>query len=670
MHRLLFAVTVIAVLNIPGLSQETRYRAPLAPPRAHYTIECNIDVEANTLSGVEVVRFRNTSSSPMGRIAFDWEYVSFRMMKATLAGEQLTPLSGTEHSESSGFTVLQLPSPASPGSQIELRVEFSRSLSDVPRSVLEEQKSGEGNNITLTDWHPRLSWGFPTHDAYDVDITATPGYTIAASGRYNTKGPGYFHVANARSFGLFLGKGLLVSGATAGDVQIRCLYTARGEEAARLILATTVDAVNFYRQFLGFYPTESITIVPGFDFPAGGYPIATALAAVHGQERFSERPPIHWQWITAHEIGHMYWGEYVLDNDYPLSWLTIGLGIYTDREFIRSKKLSLEKYDELMKRYSESVLKYLNTTVDLTPEQVDELEIDYNNVVVHGKGYGIISALATVVGKESFERILRRTQQEYGGKRLDSFSFRALCESESGQDLEWFFDQWLRSNKYLSYEIISKESVKQGATYRSTVKVKRVGTLSMPVIVGAYFQDGSHQLGLTDRLLETNILSFESASPLMEVQLDPNKELPLVAALPEKPITSVDELSAAISRLPWKNPGTQALAVYQKTKELNYTGANPWAWLGLKLFDSQYYAESLDAFRRGSAVAAKGSPWEFGSLVWQGHLLDLLGKREEALEAYRKALAKEGGNALNHGQYGMVVNKAWVEKRLAKPFLR
>ncbi len=48
------------------------------------------------------------------------------------------------------------------------------------------------------------------------------------------------------------------------------------------------------------------------DYPAGGYPVATSLVVIHGEEQMEKKPEALFRWITAHETGHMYWSEYVL----------------------------------------------------------------------------------------------------------------------------------------------------------------------------------------------------------------------------------------------------------------------------------------------------------------------------------------------------------------------
>ena len=56
--------------------------------------------------------------------------------------------------------------------------------------------------------------------------------------------------------------------------------------------------------------------------------------------------------------------------------------------------------------------------------------------------------------------------------------------------------------------------------------------------------------------------------------------------------------------------------------------------------------------------------------AWQGMMLDLLGRREEALEQYRQALAKPGRAVSNMTVFHLLVDKAFIEQRLKTPFER
>jgi hypothetical protein len=628
---------------------------PASLPHCYYNITCRIDTAQKNLNGSEVVRIKNPTNRPMHRLALDWSVNNRQTLRITVKGIPVAVLTDSGQTNLTTPILFDLPQALAGGASMELELAFSQS---VPQLV-------EQDNILLTKWFPRLWWGVKTQDDFDVRIDIPSTYALTTSGRYDEQS-GTYHAENIVTFGLFLGKGLHVAEATAGDVLVRCLYTARADTCAHLILRTATDAINFYRQWLGFYPYKSLSIVPGFDEPMGGYNAATSLAVIHGEERMSQKPEIHWQWITAHEVGHMYWGEYVMEKDSP-GWLWIGLGIYADREYIRARGLSLQMHRELMNRYIQGVREHVNTTVAITPEERHDVNFDFNNIVTHGKGFSIISALANYLGKETFGRIYMRCLKEFGGKRLGAAEFQLVCEAESSENLGWFFDAWVHSNEYLSYQVTSQNCMKEDDKYVSTISVERLGTMKMPVPVVCYFEDGTSQQSVTDRLLDVNNLHLTSKSRLSRVRIDPDSELAIIVPPPE---LTQEELTKKISLLPWSGAGKEALTVFRKAQELQPKGEDTWFKLGLMLYDGAYYQQALEAFKRTVAVSGDSSNAKFGALVWQGHIFDILGQREDALQKYRSALAIEAGQELMHGQYDIVINRKWVEERTQKPFQR
>jgi len=167
-------------------------------------------------------------------------------------------------------------------------------------------------------------------------------------------------------------------------------------------------------------------------------------------------------------------------------------------------------------------------------------EFDFNNVVIHGKGLATVSALANLVGKGAFERVYKRCLKEFAGRPMGSRDLQALCEKEAEQDLAWFFDAWVRSDRFLSYEVASQNCVKQGDTFESAVRVKRLGTLRMPIPIEARFVDGTTQRKTADRDADETTLRFRSASHLREAVIDPDNELAIIVPPPgKKPAATV-----------------------------------------------------------------------------------------------------------------------------------
>ncbi|NIM14690.1 MAG: hypothetical protein GTO45_21915 [Candidatus Aminicenantes bacterium] len=651
--RLRVSIIFICLVLVQQVSAGQKFRVPAEPPKAHYKIEARIDISNHMVEGQEKILFINSSSRPISLLAFDWAIKDSRSIEIDINGNPLALAVPEKKPTISSPLLYMLPEPINPGSTVELNVKF--------KAV--DLIGHNDKEIKLIRWYPRLWWeGLPTHDTYEVKLDIPPGYALAASGRLNKK-TGYYENKGVRTFGIYLGKDLKTEKKDVEGILITALFTEKGWECANLCLETAADVVKFYKNWLDFYPFNFLYIIPGASRPMGGYPFASGIVVIHGQEQFKKKPLLHWKWITAHEIGHQYWGEYVLEDDVP-GWLWIGMGIYADREYVMSRNLGLTKHTGLMNRYIKGVRKRFDTTVDIPEAQLKRLQYDHNNVVVHGKGYSIISALECVLGKETFERIYKKCLKDYGGKRLGYKTFWRVCEEESGQNLKWFFNQWVRSNKYLSYQVISQESIKKNKKYISRVKVECVGSLRMPIPVKAVFEDGSSQIKFTNRLFKVNHLEFESKARLKEVILDPDKKL---AVLKTPLLLTVEELPDNISDLPWTDAGEDALKLFERAKDLKLEKTYPWFKLGLTLFDGGYYKESFYAFQKVS-VLNPSKFYHFTALVWMGHLNDLLGTREEALKYYQEALTYDTGDTMRHDQYRLQINRKWVEERLKTPF--
>jgi len=167
-------------------------------------------------------------------------------------------------------------------------------------------------------------------------------------------------------------------------------------------------------------------------------------------------------------------------------------------------------------------------------------------------------------------------------------------------------------------------------------------------------------------------LTFESDVPVVDVQLDPEKTLPLKELPPviEPSLASTKlEVAQMIQKLPWTGSGAFAVEAFKKACEFGLTNSDPWGKLGLTLYDGEYYEEALVAFQKVVEFEPE-SIWGFTAHVWQGHLLDLMNRRDEAIEQYQMAQGMGDVGAMRHDQYGLVINQKWVEKRLQTPFQR
>jgi len=348
-------------------------------------------------------------------------------------------------------------------------------------------------------------------------------------------------------------------------------------------------------------------------------------------------------------------------------WLMIGMGLWADREYSRARGLG-DLHPGRLKSYADTVRNGLETAIELPPEQVRRLKFDYNSQVTHNKAFGMVSALAAIVGQETFDRVHTRCLREYAGRGLGTAAFRRIVEEESGQDLGWFFVPLLRTSGYASYEIVEVDKAEEAGGYVARVRIRHAGPIRIPVPVEVRFADGGRVQRWTDRLRAEQILEFRGSSAVAEVTIDPDREFPLVIPPPAK---ELQELIPRILEMPWTGAGDAAVGLYERAVKLGIKDPAILLKLALTLYDGRHYEKALDALARLAAVAKGESPHrQFVAIVWQGIVLDLLGRREEALGRYRDALALGVDLDMRHDQYKLVINRAWVEQRLKQPFHR
>lgn len=660
-RRVLFTGIVLSPIGFGSVLAGTStipYHVPLNPPRAHYSIECAISFDSARISGAENIRLKNTDSRPLSHFAFNWQIGPGQTFSITADEKPVEIINDMSRSEISSPIMVRLGQPLEPGEEMTFAVSYTDTFT---------VDSGE-TEFLFHVWFPRISWGVPHQDDFDVRLSAPDGWTVATSGVFDPQS-GYYHADGVRIFKIYFGKDMLVSERSAGDVLIQAVHTEKGRPCVELILETAVNVINFYRDRFGFYPGKSLSIIPGMDYPAGGYPTATNLIIIHGQERKDEAEDLHWKWITAHEIGHQYWFEYVMpQNRYEIGWLCIGLGIYVDREYTRAAGLARDKHLGFLGQYCGGAREGIDTRADVYGEHVDDLDFDYNNIVIHGKGFSIISTLDRLLGAETFDRIHSRCLAEFGGRRITDHEFQTVCEEESGQDLDWFFDQWVRTARYPAYEIISSDTGAIGGKVLSIAKVEKMGTLMMPVPVTAYFADGTSQTKFISGLLDVELVKFESDSPLREAVLNADSLMAIV--LPPPSEEEID-IRKKLTRFPAHAEMAEIPQLIDRALEIDIRQTLFWGRLGRRLFEWQMYEEALKVFKRRQALLEDlESPWVMSACGWQGMILDLLGRRDEAIGAYQKALETGAERDFAYSGDPVTINIEWLKERLIAPYER
>jgi aminopeptidase N len=226
---------------------------------------------------------------------------------------------------------------------------------------------------------------------------------------------------------------------------------------------------------------------------------------------------------VVHEVAHQWFGNAVTENDWNDIWLSEGFATYFTLLYTEHAE-GRDAFAEGLRRSRATVLR-VETSLPNTPVvhvNHDDAVREPTNALVYQKGAWILHMLRERVGTETFWRGIREYYRRYMNATASTDDFRQIMEQASGQDLTWFFRQWLNRagvpalSGTWRYDAAAKEvvvTVRQTQTadpYRLSLGVGLVPTAGgLPVV---------RQMAIDGRETTTR---FPAATEPSSVVLDP-----------------------------------------------------------------------------------------------------------------------------------------------------
>lgn len=155
--------------------------------------------------------------------------------------------------------------------------------------------------------------------------------------------------------------------------------------------------------------------------------------------------------LTAHELAHQWWGNYVTCGSWADIWINEGFASYS--EYLMFNGLySYNDAQQSMVQNHNSVMQQPGGSVwvqdSLNPNAI------FNGRLVYQKGGAIIHTLRHIVDNDSnFFAMLRAFQAEYANATATGLEFKAFAEDFLSMDLTNFFNEWYFGEGYPSYHV-------------------------------------------------------------------------------------------------------------------------------------------------------------------------------------------------------------------------
>jgi hypothetical protein len=355
------------------------------------------------------------------------------------------------------------------------------------------------------------------------------------------------------------------------------------------------NGLKYFGLWYGQYPYDTLTVVdPPRDSNTGGMEYPTFITG--GTYFWPGEHAFEPEGVTVHEFGHQFWYGMVGNNEFEEAWLDEGFNTYSTGKVLETAygeecgyqqvfgmPVPLQSWFRIQlpefpfagvggiplgsylgcvghPERTSGRLGYLDHAKD------DDL-VRFGWQYLNGGSYVVNSymrpgltlrTLESYLGEETMARVMRTYQQRWRYRHPCTRDFIEVVNEVSGQNMNWFFEQFFYSSNLADYEVSSitneplegkigvyaengnkKTYLEQDAAnafeksknkhYHSTVVVRRLGEAVAPVDVSISFDNGETLKSSWDGKYRWARFVFEKAAKVTSAEVDPERKLALEA---------------------------------------------------------------------------------------------------------------------------------------------
>ncbi|MBH8558441.1 M1 family metallopeptidase [Hymenobacter negativus] len=270
------------------------------------------------------------------------------------------------------------------------------------------------------------------------------------------------------------------------------------------------------------------------------YPVATNVAGVVGGMEYpgivfcgaKSRKASLWS-VTDHEFGHNWFPMIVGSNERKYPWMDEGFNTFIN--ILSSANFNNGEYAKQLNdtaRLVQGNIRYIMDPATVPPYTVpDVTPSNYLGYAAYSKmGYGLFLLRSEILGPERFDYAFRTYIKRWAFKHPQPKDFFRTMNEASGEDLTWFWREWVYNNWTLDQAVTTVAYVNQDPAQGALITVENKGQAAMPVIA-----DVTETSGKTTRVRlpvevwqrsGTWTFRYNSTTPLTLVRLNPTKLLP------------------------------------------------------------------------------------------------------------------------------------------------
>ena len=628
-RKILLAVVALASFAFAPLAAQERGSKSGRIDVDNYSIDAEINPHTQTLTANVKVRFIPLDSD-LSTVSFELNN-AFKVSRVVDdSGRQIPASTSTQD-----FSVrLNFPAPLAKGKPATVTFSYDGRLTGQEESPIYGIKFGAIQNdfaylMYPARWFPVSGYSVDRFTS-DLHITVPTGYHVIASGIGGSQAP---PAAGKTVFSFqytkpsFPGSIAVVQGDPVkvnSEGVTTSLYFRQKQNMANTYGEETGKVMSFLTSLYGLAPQANLTLVETEDGTPNGFsaPGIIFLSPKGIGNQFAAR-------LMANQLARQWWETLASPINRDHLWLENGNARYAELLWDEHANGPSALEQDLHDTYVEAM------TVDSPPliqaGRLDDYSPEYWALTA-GKGAAVLNMLRGVIGNDNFNKLMSSFTEKYGWQSVSTVEFRKLAEEISGQNLQYFFVQWLESSGAPEFKM-DYTVFRTQKGFRVMGKISQdLDTFQMPVDLKIE-TEGNPETKRIDVVGTSSEFTVDTFGKPKTVTIDPSGfVLRWSPSMRVAVAIKRGEQFYAIGEL------GDALKEYQKAIEVNHGSSLAHYRVAEVFFSQNNYQSAANEYRE----AINGDEEPKWTKVWAhiklGNIFDISGQRERAVNEYNQAI--------------------------------
>jgi len=394
---------------------------------------------------------------------------------------------------------------------------------------------------------------------YDVTMTVPNGYVVGASGIRDSIVEGdslttIRHLADdVHDFAWTASEDYLEFEQQWRHVTVRALVRPAHRGQAQRHIDAAIVGLEYFDKWVGEYPYTTLTVVDAIGGANGmEYPTLITAGTTYGLPMGVRALEL----VTIHEFGHQYFYGLLASNEFEEAWLDEGMNSYLESKIVDDAYGSGGVIDLGPLRISDTDFQRL-TYVKSAPSRGAlftrswEYTMGDYGKASYAKPATVMNTLERYWGWDMQQRFLKAYYDTWRFRHPTTRDLQDVAEAVSGEDLDWFFDQFVYGTAVVDFEVDSIANTRlPDDSYRSRVRVHRRFDGIFPVDIELRFANDSTQVVTWDGTDRWKDFTVTSGHRLVEAYIDPEFKVLLdIDRLNNRRVTEADDRFARRAQL-------------------------------------------------------------------------------------------------------------------------